>query len=53
MYDIDPLVGKYCGTVIPSTITTSSNFLYVRFISDESTHGSGFNASFNVVSSKH
>lgn len=51
LYATDTLVGRYCGTTIPSVYTSSSNFLYVRFVSDDSEAAAGFNASFEAVGS--
>ena len=42
-----PLIGQYDGTWLPSTITSSSNQLFVTFTSDGSNVGSGFAASYH------
>ncbi|KAM5191524.1 LOW QUALITY PROTEIN: ovochymase-2-like [Mantella aurantiaca] len=36
--------GPYCGTTIPSTITSQSNVITIRFLSDLFTEGKGFRA---------
>ncbi|XP_020600954.1 uncharacterized protein LOC110040108 isoform X2 [Orbicella faveolata] len=47
----DPLIGRYQGTSMPGTITSSSNQLYITFTSDGSSTRSGFAASYHVVDS--
>ena len=42
-----PLIGQYDGTWLPSTITSSSNQLFVTFTSDGSNVRSGFAASYH------
>ena len=48
VYDGDspsaPLIGQFSGSSLPATITSSSNKLYVRFISDSSGQDAGFRA---------
>uniref|UniRef100_A0A4W6DZH6 CUB domain-containing protein n=1 Tax=Lates calcarifer TaxID=8187 RepID=A0A4W6DZH6_LATCA len=34
--ETDPLIGKYCGSTLPAPMTSSSNFLWIRFRSDSS-----------------
>ena len=42
-----PLLGKrLCGKVVPSTIKSSGNKMFVKFHTDESTTWKGFSASF-------
>ena len=44
------LVGKYCGSALPSSISSSTNFLYIHFHSSSSqTTNTGFNATFKSV----
>ena len=38
------LVGKWCNNVIPETITSTGNSLYVRFVSDTALARTGFRA---------
>ena len=38
------LVGKFCHNVIPETITSTGNSLYVRFVSDVALEKTGFRA---------
>ncbi|XP_046557391.1 LOW QUALITY PROTEIN: bone morphogenetic protein 1-like [Haliotis rubra] len=40
------LIGKYCGYKIPEDIKSTSNKLYVKFVSDGSVQKAGFAASF-------
>ncbi|XP_048417522.2 cubilin isoform X2 [Stegostoma tigrinum] len=41
-----PLVGPYCGSELPPSFVSSSNFLTVRFISGSSVELAGFNATY-------
>jgi len=41
-----PLLGKYCGYRIPDDIRSSTNQLYVKFVSDGSVQKEGFAATF-------
>ncbi|XP_078037937.1 cubilin [Augochlora pura] len=41
-YENSPLIGKYCGTDIPSQIISQSNQLYLKFVSDSSRQFNGF-----------
>lgn len=42
------LVGKYCGKIAPSPITSSGNFLLIKFTSDYETTGAGFSIRYEV-----
>ncbi|KAL3836256.1 hypothetical protein ACJMK2_021695 [Sinanodonta woodiana] len=42
--------GRYCGNMAPARLETSSNFLYINFISDGSGTAAGFNLIFNQIS---
>lgn len=52
----DPSLGKYCGTVRPSSLVSTSNVMLVRFSTDPSVAKTGFqlvysakgDVSFNV-----
>ncbi|XP_066539114.1 cubilin [Hoplias malabaricus] len=44
-----PLVGKYCGNVIPASFVSASNFLTVLFVTDGSVSFRGFNATYSAV----
>lgn len=46
MSEDDPLIGRYCGTQVPTPITSTSNVLYVRFVADYTVHKAGFNATY-------
>ena len=50
-YD-DAVIGIYCGTTPPTTITTTSNVLVVKFITDLGIVHEGFNASYTRLYSK-
>ena len=44
------LLGSYCGSVPPPTLSSSTNSLYIRFRSSENqTTSVGFNATFKAV----
>ena len=45
------LAGRYCGTNLPNTVTSFGNSLYVRFLSDTSTSGTGFRATYTTATS--
>ncbi|XP_026057290.1 cubilin-like [Carassius auratus] len=55
IYDGDsasyPLVGTFCGDVVPASFVSASNFLTVHFISDGSVQRRGFNATYRAVDS--
>ncbi|XP_060104406.1 cubilin [Heteronotia binoei] len=36
------LLGKYCGTTIPSALDTPDNLAYIKFVTDESINAPGF-----------
>ncbi|XP_034170801.2 neuropilin-1a isoform X4 [Pangasianodon hypophthalmus] len=42
------LVGKYCGKIAPSPITSSGNLLLIKFTSDYETTGAGFSIRYEV-----
>ncbi|XP_049633697.1 cubilin [Suncus etruscus] len=44
-----PENNKYCGTDMPSFITSTYNFLYVTFVKSSSTENHGFMAKFNTA----
>jgi len=39
---LSPLIGKYCGTTIPTVIPSMSNHLFLHFVSDSSLRRRGF-----------
>ncbi|XP_075972136.1 cubilin [Anticarsia gemmatalis] len=43
------LLGKYCGTRTPPSLTTSSNRLKLKFVSDSSIRQSGFSVSYTFL----
>ena len=49
MFESDPLIGVYCGSTGPPAITSASNALYVRFVSDSSEGGTGFTLNYVAV----
>ncbi|TRY89102.1 hypothetical protein DNTS_004573 [Danionella cerebrum] len=44
-----PLVGTFCGDLVPAPYVSTSNFLIVRFISDGTVSRRGFNATYTSV----
>ena len=47
-----PLIGTYCGYKMPKDIKSSSNSLWIKFVSDGSVQKAGFSASFMKVGVK-
>ncbi|XP_013388746.1 cubilin-like [Lingula anatina] len=45
----DPLVGKYCGSRPLTYFVSSSNMVYIKFYTDGSVGGRGFNISYRQV----
>ncbi|XP_030381464.1 cubilin homolog [Scaptodrosophila lebanonensis] len=43
---------RHCGSIPKQLITSAGHRLYVRFISDSSHNGRGFNASYRIIESK-
>ncbi|XP_068150750.1 cubilin homolog [Drosophila tropicalis] len=48
---LSPLIGRYCGTNIPSRIPSFGNALYVQFKSDDSVEMDGFHINWQFVES--
>ncbi|KAJ8318436.1 hypothetical protein KUTeg_003527 [Tegillarca granosa] len=44
LHDTDVLLGRYCGSKVPSEIVSSTGFLLVRFKSDDTINWKGFSA---------
>ncbi|EDV51468.2 cubilin homolog [Drosophila erecta] len=44
-----PLIGRYCGTEIPSTLPSFGNALYLKFKSDDSIEQKGFLLSWQQI----
>lgn len=44
----DPSLGKFCGTLRPFTLLSSSNVMLVRFVSDDSQNFSGFQFTYSA-----
>ncbi|XP_063788726.1 neuropilin-2 isoform X1 [Pseudophryne corroboree] len=42
------LLGKHCGSIAPSTITSSGSHIYIRFISDYARQGAGFSLRYEI-----
>ena len=46
-----PLIGTFCGYKMPKDIKSTSNSLWIKFVSDGSVQKAGFSASFMKVCS--
>ena len=44
-----PLIGTFCGYKMPKDIKSTSNSLWIKFVSDGSVQKAGFSASFMKV----
>ncbi|NP_001093705.1 neuropilin-2 precursor [Xenopus tropicalis] len=42
------LLGKHCGNIAPSTITSSGSQMYIRFTSDYARQGAGFSLRYEI-----
>ncbi|KRZ32162.1 Cubilin [Trichinella pseudospiralis] len=42
-------LGRFCGNRVPETIQSSSNYMTVRFLSDESAAKGGFKATYRIA----
>eukprot|EP00794_Sanderia_malayensis_P003627 gene3627-4141_t len=42
------LLGKFCGSRIPASVTSTRDYLYVRFFTDDTTGGEGFVATWKT-----
>jgi len=49
MIDSSSLIGKFCGTTLPSSVTSSSNQMLINFFSDYSGTGEGFSAEYTTI----
>ena len=43
------LINRYCGTNLPAAVTSFGNSLYVKFLSDSSSSGTGFRAEYTTA----
>ncbi|XP_045482434.1 cubilin [Harmonia axyridis] len=48
-YENSTLVGRYCNEIRPPKIVSSMNYLWLKFVSDESVSYEGFKATYNVT----
>lgn len=42
LFNTHPVVGKLCGGATPSNYTSTTNMLYIKFVTDGSNGASGF-----------
>ncbi|XP_042541866.1 cubilin [Dipodomys spectabilis] len=47
-YENSPILGTFCGSVLPPTILSHSNQLWLKFKSDQAISSSGFSASWDA-----
>ena len=40
------LIGIYCGTTVPASISTYAEVVNIQFVSDSTIEGKGFNATY-------
>ena len=52
MKDGYDLVDIYCGTALPPLLVSNSNIVKIRFHTDHTEEGEGFNATFRQVAGK-
>ncbi|XP_058802311.1 cubilin [Phymastichus coffea] len=45
------IIGHYCGNTVPATITSTSNLLWIRFVSDSIGQGRGVKGSLKAATS--
>ncbi|XP_011302978.1 cubilin [Fopius arisanus] len=48
-HETSPLIGKYCGEDIPTVIRSFTNYLYLRFKSDDSLSAPGFRIEWDAT----
>ncbi|KAF7245952.1 Cubilin [Varanus komodoensis] len=46
-YETSPLIGKFCGSILPPVIISHSNQLWIKFVSDIYFSSTGFSAYWN------
>ncbi|XP_066579431.1 cubilin [Amia ocellicauda] len=51
--ETDPLIGKYCSSILPAPVTSTSNTLWIKFKSDASLTRGGFRAIYQVACGGH
>ena len=42
-------MGTFCGPQMPDPLTTTSNFMYLKFVTDGSVQNQGFEASYEIA----
>ncbi|KAH0627496.1 hypothetical protein JD844_003261 [Phrynosoma platyrhinos] len=47
--EMSPLIGKFCNSTVPSSITSTSNSLWIKFKSDTSAQRSSFKAVYDIA----
>ena len=44
-----PVIGTYCGIQIPDPLTSTANFMFLKFVTDGSVQNLGFEASYEIA----
>ncbi|VVC99646.1 unnamed protein product [Leptidea sinapis] len=50
--NINSTLGRYCGSSVPTALTSSSNRMYIKFVSDSTLKGAGFSLSYTFLDEK-
>ncbi|XP_062900253.1 cubilin isoform X2 [Mobula hypostoma] len=51
--NLSPILATLCGTVLPGTLRSTGEAMFLRFTSDEESSGGGFNASYHKTCGGH
>ena len=44
-----PVLGNFCGLQVPDPVTSTSNVMYLKFVTDGSVQNQGFEASYEIA----
>ena len=50
-HGFDRLINRYCGNTFPPMIISTSRYLWLRFVSDDTIEGGGFTAVYESIRS--
>ena len=50
-HGFDRLINRYCGNTFPPMIISTSRYLWLRFVSDDTIEGAGFTAVYESIRS--
>lgn len=48
-YGYSPLIGRFCGKKFPPVLTSTADFLWIRFYSDDTIEYTGFKAAYKFI----